>query len=243
VPRGSISTGGRSAVLRHFSGRVDGLSSAIYVFPLFLVYQLGILTNRGQNGVDFLTRVLIDLVERDLAGYLFLLASSFVAYAAVVLLLRRTGHFDPRSFVPVVVESAFYALSMGSIILYLLDRIGAAFPGLAIGAINPIDVLVVSAGAGFHEELFFRAIGMNVLAWLLAGLTGPRRAWLAALLLSSLFFALAHHVGPSGEAFRFGAFVYRTLAGAFFALVYRVRGFAVAVWTHALYDVYVLSFA
>ena len=49
------------------------------------------------------------------------------------------------------------------------------------------------------------------------------------------------HIGPAGEAFTFAAFVYRTLAGAFFAVIYHARGFAVAAWTHALYDVYVLS--
>jgi membrane protease YdiL (CAAX protease family) len=100
---------------------------------------------------------------------------------------------------------------------------------------------VISAGAGFHEELIFRVIVMGGLAWLLTGLTGPGRAWIVALVLSSLVFSLAHHVGPVGEPFTFAAFVYRTLAGVFFALVYHVRGFAVAAWTHALYDVYVLS--
>ncbi|MCA9638481.1 MAG: CPBP family intramembrane metalloprotease, partial [Myxococcales bacterium] len=61
------------------------------------------------------------------------------------------------------------------------------------------------------------------------------------LVISSLVFSLAHHVGPAAEAFTFDAFVYRTLAGVFFAIVYQLRGFAVAAWTHALYDVYVLS--
>ena len=102
-------------------------------------------------------------------------------------------------------------------------------------------MLVISAGAGFHEELIFRLILMGGLAWLLTGVTGQRRAWLIALVVSSLAFSIAHHIGPAGEAFTFGAFVYRALAGAFFAVVYQVRGFAVAVWTHALYDVYVLS--
>ena len=83
---------------------------------------------------------------------------------------------------------------------------------------------------------------MGGLAWLLAGITGKKRAWIFALVISSVVFSLAHHVGPAGEAFTFGAFVYRTLAGATFAIIYHVRGFAVAVWTHFLYDVYVLSF-
>ena len=52
---------------------------------------------------------------------------------------------------------------------------------------------------------------------------------------------MAPDLGPVGEPFAFAPFVYRTLAGAFFATVYQVRGFAVAAWTHAIYDVYVLS--
>ena len=100
---------------------------------------------------------------------------------------------------------------------------------------------VISAGAGLHEELIFRVLGMGGLGFLLSGLTGRRRAWLFALVLSSLIFSLAHHVGPAGEPFTYAAFVYRSLAGVFFAMVYQLRGFAVAAWTHALYDVYVLS--
>ena len=227
----------------YLSGRVDPLTSAIVVFPLFAIYQLGILTNRGQNGVDFVTRALIDLVERDLGNYLVILTAALLAYAAILVILRRFGASSPRLFVPVLVESTFYALSMGSLILFVMSRIANVFPGLVIGGRGPLDILVISAGAGFHEELIFRVIGMGGTAWLLSGIMGRRRAWLVALVLSSLAFSLAHHLGPMGEDFVFAAFLYRTLAGVFFALVYQLRGFAVAAWTHALYDVYVLSFS
>ena len=233
----------RSALFRHLAGRVDGLTSAILVFPLFLIYQLGILSGRGQNGVDFVTRSLIEVSKRDLTNYLVVLGAMLVLYAAVVVLLRRRGHFDPRVFGPMLLESAFYALVMGSIILFVMQKFLGVLPGLSTGGsgFNPLDVFVISAGAGFHEELIFRVIIMGGLAWLLTGVTGEKRAWLIALVVSSILFSLAHHVGPAGEAFRFQAFVYRALAGAFFAAVYQVRGFAVAAWTHALYDVYVLS--
>ncbi len=228
------------------SGRVDPLTSAILVFPLFLLYQAGILASAGQNGVDFVTSALIELSARDMGNYLVVLAAMLVAYAAILVILRKRGTFHPRAFVPVVAESTVYALTMGTLILFVMDRLIGGFPGLSTGTgggLNPLDVLVISAGAGLHEELLFRVIGMGGLAWLLAGLTGPRRAWIVALVVSSLAFSLAHHLGPAGEAFSFAAFTYRALAGAFFALVYHVRGFAVAAWTHALYDVYVLSLA
>ncbi|MCA9711432.1 MAG: CPBP family intramembrane metalloprotease [Myxococcales bacterium] len=222
-------------------GRIDGLTSAILVFPLFLIYQLGILGGRGQNGVDFVTRALIQVSARDLTNYLVVLAGMLVAYAAIVILLRRTGRFCAGAFLPMLLESTFYALVMGSIIVFVIGQFARVVPGLSIGGAGAVDVVVISAGAGFHEELIFRVILMGGLAWLLTGLTGPKRAWLAAIVLSSLVFSLAHHLGPMGEPFAFAAFVYRTLAGVFFAIVYHVRGFAVAAWTHALYDVYVLS--
>lgn len=228
-------------LIAHLRGRIEGLTSAILVFPLFLIYQLGILSGRGQNGVDFATRALIRVSERNVTHYLVILAGLLLAYAAIVVLLRRRGHFSPRAFVPMLAESTFYALVMGSLIVFVLQQFAGIVPGLVVGGAGPLDVVVISAGAGFHEELIFRVILMGGLAWLLTGLTGAKRAWLLALVLSSLAFSLAHHLGPVGETFTFAAFVYRTLAGVFFALVYQIRGFAVAAWTHALYDVYVLS--
>jgi membrane protease YdiL (CAAX protease family) len=231
----------RSALWRYLGGRLDGLTSDVLVFPLFLIYQLGILSGRGQNGVDFLTRALIELGQRDVTNYLITLSVLLVVYAAVLVLLRKRGSFSPQAFGPMLLESSIYALVMGSIILFVMQKFLGVLPGLFIGVKNPVDVLIISAGAGFHEELIFRVILMGSLAWLLTGLTGKRRAWLIALAISSVLFSLAHHIGPSGEAFTFAAFVYRTLAGVFFALVYQLRGFAVAAWTHALYDVYVLT--
>ncbi len=231
-------------LVRHLSDRLDGLTSAVLVFPLFLFYQVGILSGRGQNGVDFLTRAFIELGRRDLTNYLVIMGGLLVGYAAVLVILRKRGTFHPRAFLPMLVESTFYALVMGSVILFVMSSFLGVLPGLAVsGSGGPLDVLVISAGAGFHEELIFRLVLMGGLAWLLTGVMGQRRAWLIALVVSSLAFSMAHHIGPAGEAFTFGAFVYRALAGAFFALVYQIRGFAVAAWTHALYDVYVLSLA
>ncbi|PRQ03389.1 CAAX amino terminal protease self- immunity [Enhygromyxa salina] len=240
----------KGTLTNHLAGRVDPLTSAIFVFPLFIVYQLGILLSRGLNGVDFVTASLVELCERDLGNYLVILSGMLIAYAALLLLLRQRESFDPKAFVPVLAESTFYALSMGSIILFVMHHFVELVPGLSASGelsaalasgLTLLDVIVISAGAGLHEELIFRLVGVGGLSWLLAGAMGEKQAWVAALLISSLSFSLAHHLGPSGEPFVFAAFVYRTLAGVFFALIYQVRGLAVAVWTHAIYDIYVLS--
>jgi hypothetical protein len=251
-PRKAARPATKGTIINHLSGRVDPLTSAILVFPLFLIYQLGILLSRGLNGVDFVTASLVQACERDLGNYLFALSGMLLTYAAILLLLRQRDTFDPKAFVPVVLESSFYALSMGSIILFVMHRFVELVPGLSAGSqlsaalasgLSFLDVVVISAGAGLHEELIFRLIGVGGLSWLLAGVMGEKQAWLTAVLVSSLVFSLAHHIGPHGEPFTFAAFVYRSLAGLFFALVYQVRGLAVAVWTHTIYDVYVLTAA
>ena len=53
--------------------------------------------------------------------------------------------------------------------------------------------------------------------------------------------AIAHYLGP--ESFTLFTFAYRSLAGLIFAFLFLFRGFAVAVYTHCLYDVYVLTFS
>lgn len=233
-----------SSLWRHMKHRLDPLTSAVLVFPLLVVYQAGILTGKGQNGVDFVTKALIELGREDVGNYLAILGGMLAVYAAVLLLLRKRGTFTPRAFLPMFAESTFYALIMGSLIMFVIGQFTRVIPGLVVGGRNPLDILVISAGAGFHEELIFRLGIMGGLGWLLTGLTGDKRRWIAwviAVAVSSVMFSMAHHIGPAGEAFTFMAFVYRTLAGVFFALVYQTRGFAVAAWTHALYDVYVLS--
>jgi len=241
-PNAKPTLGSRGVLATVFGGRVDALTSAVLVFPLFLTYQLGILLGKGQNGVDFVTRALVELSRESLENYLYILGGMMLAYLATLIVLKRRNAFDPRAFVPTILESSAYALIMGSLIVFVMREVLGVSPGLNVPA-GPAstDILVISAGAGFHEELVFRVCLMGGLAWLLAGLMGPRQAWIVALLASSLLFSAAHHLGASGEPFAVPAFVYRTLAGMFFGVVYRLRGFAVVAWTHAIYDVYVLT--
>jgi membrane protease YdiL (CAAX protease family) len=142
-------------------------------------------------------------------------------------------------------ESSIYALCMGSLILLVINNLLGFVPGLAAGGAPasraPVEIVVISAGAGLHEEFIFRAGLMGGLARLLERPMGPRAGWGSALLLSSLVFAAVHHLGVAGEDFTTAAFVYRALAGVFFGIVYQLRGFAVVAWTHALYDLYVLT--
>ena len=164
---------------------------------------------------------------------------------ALVLVLRRRQQFGSRLFFPVLLESAIYALTMGSLIIHVMGFIGI-IPALALAAaVRPLEQglatrLVLSIGAGVHEELVFRLIMLSAVIWLLGVFTAQR--WLVVLLafvFTALIFSAAHHV-VGGEPWHVGVFVYRFFCGLVFAAIFRWRGFAVAVYTHALYDIFVM---
>lgn len=228
----------------HLLRRLDPQSDAVLAFPLFITYQVGLLGSRsGGSGVDFISAWLALLCQYSFGAYLWLLLGMVVGYAGLLAWLRRRGGFDPRRFAPMLLEAGVYALAMGSLILFVLREFVELLPMNAGGVVgSPLDRIVVSAGAGFHEELVFRLLILGGLAWLLSPRLGRLTAGGIALLFSSLLFALAHHVGAGSEELTAGAFAYRSLAGLYFGAIYLLRGFSVAAWTHALYDLYVLSF-
>jgi membrane protease YdiL (CAAX protease family) len=225
------------------------LTSLVLVFPLFLVYQVGVLfTLPVLNGADFLTVFLFRDLGLGTGAYLAYTGAIALAFAIAVGVLRRKQHFDPRLVIPVFVESAIYALTMGSLIVFVMTRVLGVSPRLAVedaGLVASQGLgtrFVMSLGAGVYEETVFRLGLMTGIVVLLAKVVGIRR-WIAiaiALVVSSILFSAMHHIPPHGDPLHMGVFLFRVLAGVFFGLVYWLRGFAVAVYTHALYDVYVL---
>jgi hypothetical protein len=227
--------------------RVNLLTSMLLVFPLFLVYQVGVLViPRVQNGADLLTNQLLALLHDQTGFYLLINLGLALIFVITILVLRKRNEFEMRLFVPVLVESGLYALFMGSLILFVMQDILHVPPGLSTSQGGPESVpffgkIILSFGAGVHEELVFRLILVSGLIAFGSRVLGLKRfANLAlAFFVSSALFSAAHHV-IGGEPWTLNAFVYRLLCGMIFATLFEVRGFAVAVYTHALYDIFVL---
>lgn len=129
---------------------------------------------------------------------------------------------------------------------------------LVPGAVNPVLMrtdgglgarfagLIMSFGAGFYEEVAFRVLGYGLgvrLVLLLFPQPIPlKRAftYVAWALLTAVVFSGWHYIGPYGDPFDARSFVFRAVCGLVFTIIYQFRGFAPAVWTHALYDAWVL---
>lgn len=240
----------KSTPARRFAP-INLFTSLLLVFPLFLVYQLGVLVVPSvYNGADFITAAMLGLLRGQTAYYLLVQGVLLVAFVVTVLILRHKNQFDRKLVWRVFAESSLYAIVMGSLIVFVMLNVLQIDPRLAMAPtaqpVAPSEMsfvarLLLSIGAGVHEELLFRLVGLTAMVALLHKLLGMRRglAILAGFLISSVLFSAAHHV-VGGEPWKIGVFVYRTLCGMIFATIFWTRGFAVAVYTHALYDIYVL---
>jgi len=230
---------------RRLAARGNLLTSLVLVLPLLLIYEIGVLFTDVMNGADFITQTLLRL--GGLRGFIAVQGALFLTVVGLALYLRQHQQFNLRVFLPVLLESGIYALTMGTLIIFVMVDLLHIDPRLAAGAAPMAragfyDRLVLSIGAGVHEELVFRLILLGGLAEIGDRLFKLRRpvAVTLAFAVSAVLFSAAHHLGPLGEPLRLGVFTYRVIAGLVFGALFQFRGFAIAVYTHALYDIYVL---
>jgi hypothetical protein len=225
--------------------------------PIFLGYHVGVVFLKTQNATDIVTGPLLGLAHGDRAAYVGITAAIGLVFATTFAILGRGQIFRVGKFVQMALEGAVYAALMGTAASYIVGRI---FAGRAPGEGDPFSGIVMSLGAGFYEELAFRVVlfglGAQVLAWLFAGyrpgLLGRSsgrltvKAFLIMLawgIAAACIFSGVHYVGELGDRFALSTFVFRLVLGLALTLIYVVRGFAAAVWAHALYDIWVLVFA
>lgn len=223
------------------SSRSDAWTDLGLTLPIFLCYHLGVAFLPIRNAADPVTNKLRSLANHSLpmyAGLTLLLGSLFVLFLAFA---GRGQTLRPSRFVLISIEGCLYAAAMRAAGAYVLTA-------LPLGLFNESGTfgnLVMSLGAGFYEELVFRAGLFGVGAYVIRVFLGrgvfgigSMLGWAAA---TSLLFSAWHYVGPMADSFELPSFIYRATCGFFLCLVYALRGFAPAVWTHALYDVWALG--
>ena len=121
----------------------------------------------------------------------------------------------------------------------VLTRLAA--DGVGLGGVSMTEGIVLSLGAGVYEELVFRVLLVGGVVGGLRLLRTPRSiAAPAGAVLAALAFSAFHYIGPYADAWAIGSFTFRFLAGLAFSALFLVRGFGIAAWTHALYDIFLL---
>lgn len=105
--------------------------------------------------------------------------------------------------------------------------------------------IVTGIGAGIYEELIFRLILICLIMLLLQDLLdfSHRNAVIISVILSAALFSAHHHIvfvdGQLGRmaSFSWMVFIFRTVAGVYFAVLFAMRGFGIVAGTHAFYDI------
>lgn len=217
------------------TGHGDLGASLVLIFPLLLIYEIGVLFAGQVNGADLVTRA-VYAAAGSRTAYLAIYAA---IAAGFLIWIRRTRRWDTLGLAlagPVLLEAALYALSLGALVSLIVDRM------LGLGLTVPSVISAI--GAGVHEELVFRLAliaGLIALVRRLGGRPGSpvggRLAVALAIAVSALVFAAAHHVGRLGEPWSAHAFAFRAVAGAVFGAIFWFRSLAHAVYAHVLYDV------
>lgn len=262
VRRAGGSTGGG---LRAYLAETSApLGAAALTLPLLLVHGLGAtLAPEVRNGADVLSVAIAAAFSAAGWGgatpWAALYGGLAVVQLGLVVWLAGRGQFQLRWVAPFLAECGTYAVACGLLASVgtagLLGAIAAPGEAAATAAALPsipraatsaalapgmLDAILISFGAGFHEELVFRlgAIAGVGRRWLGDGWRRHLGAVMVLVVAAAALFSAAHHLI---EPFQAGVFVFRAAMGLLFGVLFLLRGFAVAAWTHALYDIWVLA--
>ncbi|MDZ7617886.1 MAG: CPBP family glutamic-type intramembrane protease [Patescibacteria group bacterium] len=217
------------------------LASLVFVAPILVVYEVGVLlfgAGQVRNGADIWLRQLLDLV--GFGQYFLLPGATVCALLAWHYLTQRPWQLPRGLMLGMTAECIALAVGL-RLVLHVQGLIFSPWSEpvrLSIG--GAVTRAIGFLGAGIYEELLFRLLLLGPMAWGLQRLGARRGASrVAAVVMTSLLFAVAHHVGPGGYPFVWFDFVFRFLAGVFFAILFLYRGFGIAAGSHAGYDILV----
>ncbi len=213
--------------------------SLLAVFPLLLVYEIGLFAIQTpnlpqiRNGADVLLQEFLSSFGiKGLMGFGLL----FIIGTIVAFYWNRNR--DPEATFSSVILLGIVAESCGwGLVLVLLLQSFQAFLMSPIVR-EAVHQVILGLGAGLYEELVFRVLLISGLVPLLKMVfqwteTGAK---IIAVLLAAAIFSGFHFWGALGESATASLFILRFLAGAMLGFLYIFRGFGITAWSHAIYD-------
>lgn len=235
-------------VKQYFENTNNLLYSFLVSLPLFFLYEILILIS--QPSADAIVRISVDVWIKSLFTSIGVNAISFslliIAIVGLFILYKEKERLKSLKFAyfpMLLVEATIYAIVVAFISQSLVSFVLNMAASDPISALTTTQKLALSLGAGLYEELFFRVMLVTVFILIFTKIFGKKWAGVtAAVVLSALLFSAVHYIGSMGDAFTMGSFLYRFLFGLILNGIYVWRGFGVAAWTHAIYDIMVIAF-
>ena len=217
-----------------FSARLTWLTTPLFVVVILLGLQITSRTRWAVRVKDFLP-----MTAECIALAVPLVVLSLMLNRPAMAPQTQEDYTNVVSSEVVMCESTYAPAGQ-------LSTEGAELSGgESIGMPRLVVDIVTGIGAGIYEELVFRLILICLLMLLLEDLSGMSRpkSVIGAVVISAALFSAHHHVFfvngrfGAGEVFSLGRFMFRTLAGVYFAVLFAVRGFGVTAGTHAFYNI------
>lgn len=235
----------------------------VFLLPLIVAYEIGSIVYL----VDPSKNVMETIAARSILSGVFeafgALSFHLPAILLVVILLlwhvleKDPWRIKPKTIVAMGLESALWTLPLLVLGLLLLggepktamaiaqgaDAVqgGAHGVGHTISSYPWQHRLTLSLGAGLYEELLFRLILISALHFVFSDVMKlpPLVAYAIPAVISAVAFAY-YHANAGSTVLPGAVFLFYSIAGVYFAMLFVKRGFGVVVATHALYDIVVL---
>ena len=219
------------------------LQSLYFLLPLLVVYELGAVLLLSETQLT---------ANRLLGQFFALFGVTGVHLPAIAVVGALMGMHLVRKRDPWAPEPKLYLVMLGesmvlALPLFVLATVMVREP-VPAALLGPLDWsawrqnMVIAIGAGIYEELLFRMVAIALIHLVAKDLLklSEEVSTIAAVVLSSLGFALVHFMGDYNP-FTMPKMLFYTVAGVYFAAIYLCRGFGIVVAVHALYDVLVFT--
>ncbi len=232
----------------------SGTYGFLSALPLFVLYEILIVKYNPSSssmirvGADiWVKQMLVSVGARDhiVMGLIILIIGVLIFFAERKKNITVKMHY----FYWMLIESLFYSIFCALIVTKAVSVIFAHISGLTMVLLqtNPVIgessfglQIALSIGAGLYEELFFRVILVSGLYFITSKfLILHKVSYLVAAVIASLIFSGVHYIGSFGDEFTLHSFMFRFLFGLVLNIVYILRGFGVAAWSHSIYDILV----
>jgi hypothetical protein len=230
-----------NAAATYLSRSTRPLTSLVFLLPFILLYELGtrILLTDPVQGTHHI--VAFTLLQRFFA--LFGATGRHLPALAVVSILLAWHVAKKDSWtisLPTFLGMAVESVALGLPLIVFGVALARVFPAMSTPTAAGLPrTVILSLGAGVYEELVFRLILCTALAMVLRnGLRlSPKLSMLLLVVLSASLFSAYHYLGS--EAFHWRIFVFRMMAGVYFAAIFLFRGFGLTAGSHMSYDLMV----
>lgn len=226
----------------YFKATKKASYSLLSALPLLLGYEILIRIENSSvvNGVAIWVvefARLLGFWGSIIAGVLILSLCIFTVYRD-----RKQGiKIKKRYLLGMTIESIFYAIILAPLVTFMFSGYKLIIP--EYNQPGAITQFALCLGAGFYEEFFFRFLFIGFPFVLLDNMYPEKKMYGTKFLIfmfSSVVFSYIHYTGELGDIFTWSSFLFRMGAGIVLSIIFLLRGFGIAAWTHAIYDILVV---